>query len=162
NVPVNPYTFSVASDLDGDGTREAAAALAKSDGLTHHYLVQLTGDRIAHSVVDLTGTAFEASSLFDFDVDASGRSAMIQTPVTSAEDQYLPPKVCKLNRGQVASNASTPAQTFANTFQSDPPRICRRLQLLRGWSNGKLEVFCGSERASSADGARAPGRTRLG
>ncbi len=38
----------------------------------------------------------------------------------------------------------------------EPPRVCRRLQLLRDWSYDKAnlsEIFTGSARACRADGA---------
>ena len=42
---------------------------------------------------------------------------------------------------------------------SEPPRLSRRLQLLRGWSNDKAdEVFPGSAGAGGSDGAHASAR----
>jgi len=44
----------------------------------------------------------------------------------------------------------------------EPPRLCRRLYSLRGWSHGtNKQVFPGGPRASGADGLRARERVRL-
>ncbi len=46
--------------------------------------------------------------------------------------------------------------TVAAVAETEPPRVCRRLQLLRDWSHdeseGIAEVFAGGARARRADG----------
>ena len=47
-------------------------------------------------------------------------------------------------------------------LEDEPPRVSRRLQLLRGWSHDKTkQVFTGDERARSADGFRPAGSARI-
>ena len=43
-----------------------------------------------------------------------------------------------------------------HTIYPEPPRYCRRLQSVRGWSHEKSkQVFSGSQRAGGSDGVRA-------
>lgn len=170
-IQTNSNTFSMISDLDGDGTREATATVPLADAI-HHYLVQLTGDRAAQSIIDLTGTQFGSSSTFDFDADGSGRTALIYTPVTAAENQHLSLNVWKQARGYVytpPANA-TPAQNFAALFQtyittvpysvSSPPHTTGQNVFVADLdADGKSDIIliaqsssCGSDAVGLKDG----------
>ena len=113
----SPYITATVGDIDGDGTREVAAAATTSTG-TKLYLVQLTADRQVHSAVDLTGTGFSVSPSQYADVDGSGRSALIELPQSAGVSQVLSFATWKLARGALASTVGTPAQNAAAVFNT--------------------------------------------
>src|SRR5579884_4075520 len=102
-----PLTVHAIGDLDGDGTRETA--IATHD---HSLLVQMTGDRTAHSVVDLTGAGFDVEPSSYVDLDGDGRAELMKTQPSS--DGHLVFGAWKLARGAIAPAGSAYASLFTD------------------------------------------------
>lgn len=81
---INPIRLHTIGDLDGDGTREAAAFVG-----VRKFLIQLTGDRRVHSALELTGSPFCVLPECYADIDGSGRAAMLTVPASAGEPQVV-------------------------------------------------------------------------
>ena len=58
--------------------------------------------------------------------------------------------------------AKSPGKDKESNWLPEPPRVCRRLHLLRGWGHDtENQVFAGSPGAGGPDGLRARGPARL-
>ena len=113
---VNPYQVNVIGDLDGDGAREAAAAVAEADGI-HVFLVQMKADRTVQNAVDLSGTGFSTVPVRYAEIDGSGRSALIEPPTSTGVPQVISFGIWNYSLYQRgATVTSNPLQTFASAI----------------------------------------------
>jgi len=75
---------------------------------------------------------------------------VIAMPPSGLKDAYLR-TIRKIDCIVVAIN-----DTPENILKSEPPRDCRRLHFVRGWSHETAkQIFSGSKRASGSDGIRS-------
>ncbi|MHB8446873.1 MAG: NHL domain-containing protein [Rudaea sp.] len=118
---MDPLEFHSIGDLDGDGTRESAVTVPGPSG-GQNYLVQATADRVIHTAVNLTGTAFDIEPTSYADIDGDGRAKLLELPATNGTLSFgvwsgargIPPTL---------SSGNTPAQNFAALFTSYPSNI---------------------------------------
>jgi hypothetical protein len=89
--------------------------------------------------------------------EAHGRVAEIYAEIKEALGTDFVPNLYK-----VMAVKPSFLETNWNKVQTEPPRVFRRLQILRGWSHeNDEEIFPGSTGADSSHGAGEPGRIRV-
>ena len=142
------------------------------------YVFELVGPNWVETA-KLTSPAQGGADAMGFDVAVSNGIVFAGAPGAGAQSQgqvYAYEKIGGVwtLKATLGHSGATVADRFGISVdvdgdlvaigaQTEPPRVCRRLQTLRGWSHDeKKQVLPRGPRAGRADGLRAPAGARLG